>query len=212
VIAEENQETLSVEFIERVFMKSARAYKSVVYEGASTARGFWVGRAIDKQITGPKELSDYWIRDFLMSELRTTGPAGTRRIAIALRDAIRSTTEVDVRQQLVAAATLLSGQHGRRVTGRDLVTQLGLSDSATTALESTLPRPELMQEAFEFDREEFRKHVMYRSVELDNGAMLMAEDARFGQVFSQEVLDQGQQRVRFATEGRVVDQRLRRTR
>src|ERR1041384_7754219 len=84
VIAEEHAERLSVEFVERVFMKSAKAYKSVMYSAETPEDGYWQGRAVYLQISGPRELSDYWIREFLISELRTTGPAGTKRLAIAI--------------------------------------------------------------------------------------------------------------------------------
>lgn len=209
VIAEEDENHLSIEFIERVFMKSARAYKSAFYQSESLKRGLWDGKAVDRQISGPKELSDYWIRDFLMSELRTTGPAGTKRIAVAIRRAIRGADNLETRQELIASTNLLREQHGRRVSGIQLIERLGLSQDASSALEGALPRPELMREVFQFDREEFEKHILYRLVELDNGGMLLAEDAEFENVFEKEAIDQTQHRFRYSTEGQVVDTRLR---
>lgn len=211
VIAQEHAQQLSVEFIERVFMKSAKAYKSALYSSDSLERGFWDGRAVDRQISGPRELSDYWIRDFLASELRTTGPAGTRRLAVALRNAVRSVHELGVRQELISAASLLRGQHGRRRSARQMVEQLGLSQPATVALEAGFPRADLMDEVFEFDRDEFQRHAPYRAVELDNGGLLIAEDAHFSEVFQQEVVNLAERRVRYVTEGRVIDESLRKT-
>lgn len=215
IIAEENRRQLSVEFIERVFMKSAKAYKSVIYQCGSLQGGFWDGFAIDKQISGEgKELSDYWIRDFLKSELRTTGPAGTKRIAVALREAIRSAPDVQTRQELVAASMLLRNRDGQAKSGRQLVNELGLTGEASDALEHALPRGDLLEDTFTFDREEFEKQLAYRSVELDNGAILMSENSTFAEVFTQEEVDSHQRRprIKFSTEGRVVDELLRRTR
>jgi hypothetical protein len=192
-------------------MKNAKAYKSALYTSDSLHRGFWDGRAVDRQISGPRELSDYWIREFLNSELRTTGPAGTKRLAVGLRTAIRSAEELGVRQELISAASLLRGQHGRRRSTRQMVEQLGLSQPAMAALEGAFPRADLMDEVFEFDRDEFQRHAPYRAVELDNGGLLIAEDARFSQVFEEEVLNVADRRVRYVTEGRVVDERLRKT-
>src|SRR5262249_44273283 len=138
VVAQEHAERLSVEFIERVFMKSAKAYKSAIYSSDSLARGFWDGRAVDRQISGPKELSYYWIREFLLSELRTTGAAGTKRLAVAFRSAIRSAGQLEIRQELISAASLVRGQHGKRRSARQMVAQLGLSEEAARALESAL--------------------------------------------------------------------------
>ena len=186
VIAHEDAREFSVEFVERVFMKSAKAYKSAIYSSDSLARGFWDGRAVDRQISGPRELSDYWIRDFLSSELRTTGPAGTRRLAEALKKAVGDTREFGVRHELVSAAALMRNQAGRRRSARQLIDQLGLSAPAAAALESAFPRPDLLDETFQFDLEEFTSHAPYRAVELDNGAMMIAEDARFAEVFRRD--------------------------
>ena len=70
VLAEEAGKDLSVEFVEKVFMKNAKSYKAALYEGKSIDSGFWDGRATDKQILKRDEtLSEYWIRDFLQSDL-----------------------------------------------------------------------------------------------------------------------------------------------
>ena len=166
---------------------------------------------MDLQITGPRELSDYWIREFLLSELRTTGPAGTKRLAVALRSAIHSAGDLVVKHELISAANLMRGREDHRQSTRQLIQQLGLSDAATIALQAAFPRADLLDEVFEFDRAEFEQHAPYRAVGLDNGALLIAEDARFNQVFDQQPVDQDEGQVRYITQGRVVDEQLRKT-
>src|SRR5260221_1752266 len=52
--------SLTVEFLERVFMKNKASYKAVMYENSSLRGGFWSGRAVDKQLNYPGgQLSDY---------------------------------------------------------------------------------------------------------------------------------------------------------
>ena len=213
IIAQEEAASLSVQFIERVFMKSAKAYKSAHYVSDSLEGGFWVGSAVDRQISSARrDLSEYWIREFLESELRTTGAAGTKRLAVALRDSIRSSEGLSVRQELIAAASLLRGQDGKPVTGRGIVHKLGLSKPAVEALEKALPRSDLMDETFLFDREEFERHAPYRAVELDNGGMLIAEDAHFKEIFVEELVNENVGTRRYTTEGCIVDERLRKHR
>jgi hypothetical protein len=48
ILAEEKRQTLTVEFLERVFMKSATAYKAAAYHHASLQDGFWKGKAVDR--------------------------------------------------------------------------------------------------------------------------------------------------------------------
>jgi hypothetical protein len=49
ILAEEKRASLTVEFLERVFMKSANSYKAVVYQDPSLTSGFWLGRAIQNR-------------------------------------------------------------------------------------------------------------------------------------------------------------------
>lgn len=209
VLAEENADRLTVEFIEKVFLRDARAYKSALFTTDSLAHGFWDGRAVDRQISGPRELSQYWISDFLQAELRTTGPAGTKRLAVALRSAIQRTADVEIRRELMSVADLVRTRHGRNVSAARIVRNLGMSEPAASLLRAAFPSPELMDETFRFDRDEFDRHVAFRVVELDNGGVLIAEAARFGEVFKREPLRVAEDRVRYTTEGKVVDDRLR---
>ena len=89
VLAEANRDGLTVQFLERIFMKNAKAYKAAAYQHASLENGFWLGRSVDKQIGLATDLSNYWIKDFLGSDYRTTAAYGTRRLALAIRDALK---------------------------------------------------------------------------------------------------------------------------
>ncbi|MHA1796001.1 MAG: hypothetical protein ACTSUK_07810 [Promethearchaeota archaeon] len=209
IIAEEDATNLRVEFIERIFMKSSKAYKSALYRSDSLERGFWDGVAIDLQTSEHRELSDYWIREFLQSELRTTGRAGTKRFAVALRNAIRSATSLNVRQELISTANLLRGRNGQRISARQIINQIGLSQDAIEALEHAFIRPDLMEEYFQFDLEEFHKHAAYRSIELDTGGLLIAEDSRFNEVFKRYEINAEEGRFRYETEGVIIDEKLR---
>ena len=208
VVAQEVSGQLAVEFLERVFMKNAKAYKSVRYESPSPTARFEEGRAIDRQLSGPRELSQYWIGDFLDSELRTTGPFGSRRLATAIRNAVNETRSRALKADLIIAARLLRNQHGTVRSAEEFLDRLSVSEEGIDAVTRAFPRPELMRERFEFDGDEFRQHLRLRLVELSNGAMLMAEDARFDEVFESEPAV-AEDHVRYSTEGEVVDQRYR---
>ena len=208
VVAQEYADRLDVEFIERVFMKNATAYKSALYQTRMLAAGFEEGRAVDRQISGPRELSQYWIHDFLASELRTTGPLGSRRLGIALRVAVNATTDRLLKRELISATQLLRNQDGKVRSARSFLSRLGVPKRGLDAVERAFPRPELMDENFRFHVEEFDQHISHRMIVLDNGAMLMATDATFDTVFKSEPAA-AENVVRYRTEGRVIDQRYR---
>lgn len=209
IYVDENPNTLSVQFLERVFMKNKTSYKAVVYQHASLSGGFWSGRAIDKQLNPLSgEPSNYWISDFLLSDFTTTPAAGTRRLAIALRDAARK-SPLPVKQELTAAGTLGSGLAGQRLSINDFCSRLGLSPEAKAAITKELKSSQAAQEIFQFDGETYKGLVAFKSVELSNGALLTADTEQFDRVFQQEPVDGSRDEVKFTTKGKVVDEKFK---
>jgi len=210
ILADEDAQNLTVQFLERVFMKSASSYKAVVYEDTSLQAEFWTGKAVDRQITSRViELSEYWIFHFLDSNFRVTAAAGTRRLGAALRNAAKKSDDLNVKREIAAAVTLAGGLKGKNTSIREFEDQFGLSVAAKDAINTELRSPASADERFRFDFDEFNKQVGYRSLELDNGALMMAQSAEFDHIFHQEVLDKEGRSVRISTEGKVVSEKLR---
>jgi hypothetical protein len=208
ILAEENQTSLSVEFLERIFMKSAYSYKAAHYKDSSLSSGFWSGRCVDKQINDPaRRASDYWIIDFLASSLRLTSAAGTHRLATALRDAAKAAKDVSVKQEIAAAVTLAQGLKGQRLSIDEFAQRFGLSDAAREVIVQQLRHPSLAAERFQFNWVEFSTQLAYRSIELDSGAVVTAEASQFNEIVKQQKLDAS--KVRLSVEGKVLNERLK---
>jgi hypothetical protein len=134
IYVDEKARSLTVEFLERVFMKNKASYKAVAYQHSSLRGGFWSGQAVDKQLNYPGgQLSDYWIADFLLSEFSVTPAAGTRRLAVALRNATRK-APLEVKRELTAAATLATGLAGQKLSINTFGDQFNLSQPAREAI------------------------------------------------------------------------------
>jgi hypothetical protein len=67
----------------------------------------------------------------------------------------------------------------------------------------------MAQEFFRFDLTEFKTLIAYKSVELSNGALLTAQSSEFDKVFHQEFSDRSRKTVKFSTEGKVVNEKLK---
>jgi hypothetical protein len=212
VMAEEKGKTLDVTFVEKVFMKSAKAYKSVLFRCPTLASGFWKGIAVDRQMDDQRGAADYWIRGFLESELTNTAAAGTKRMAQAIQKAIRSSADPVVRQELMSAAQILRGRQGKTASAAKIVRDMSLSADAEEAIKTNFPRPELYSATFKFDLDEYDSLLMFRSVELDNGAMLIAENSSFDSIFHTEQIGHGNTKRRYTTEGSIVSEKLKKTR
>lgn len=207
IYVEDNPGKLTVQFLERVFMKNKASYKAATYRDASLKSGFWNGRAIDKQHNPAGEFSNYWIYDFLASQLTVTAAAGTRRLASAIRAAVKK-NGLAIKKEIVAAATLAPGLNGQRLTINDFAQRFGLSPDAKAALLRELKNERMAQEKFQFESIEFQNLVAFKSIDLSNGGTLTAPSSEFDDVFRQEPTDRGG-RVRFITEGEVVNERLK---
>lgn len=213
VVVNEAADMLTVEFIDRVFMKNAHSYKAVVYKHQSFQGGFWSGMAVDKQINSQDlETSDYWVKDFLLSDFMTSPAFGTRRLAVALKKAIKATGNLEIKRQITAAATLASGLGRETISVEGFCDRYGFTDAAKAVVVKQLDRPDLTNDNFQFDAAEFTKQLPYRTVELDNGAMLTADAASFDKVFDHKPVDGGEDKMRFSTVGSVISERLEKSR
>lgn len=209
IYVDEDPEKLTVEFLERVFMKNKASYKAVAYQGASLKSDLWSGKAIDRQLNTPSgEFSNYWVIDFLLSQLTVTAAAGTRRLASALRNAAKK-SDLNIKQEIIAAATLAPGLAGQKLSIEDFVQRFGLSENSSKAIMNELKTPILAKQVFQFDLDEFKSLIAFKSVELSNGGTLTAPSNAFDDVFKQDRVPGEEGRVRFSTEGKVINEKLK---
>lgn len=207
VVATKNSGALSVEFVEQVFLKNAHTYKAVTYRHESGKKDTWKGIATDRQLNhGSKTIADYWIVEFLRSELTTTAAEGTRRLAIAMKEASRVTKDPDVRGEIVAAARLARNLPANAVTIEQFCDQFAMSDAAKDAVKSAVKPARLIAESFRFDGGEFVKHVPYKQVELDNEVTLSAPTDKFDELLHHQKIGDDHA---YSTRGRIVDEKLR---
>ena len=209
ILAEADEEGLRVEFIERIFMKSRTAYKAAVYRHGSLVAGFWSGHAVDKQLNAPNyQVAHYWIHEFLASDFKTTPKAGTKRFAVAMREATRD-APIEVQRELIGLRLLAGGLSGQSVSIQGVMEDYGLSQEARRAITAQLAHEGLITDQFVLDYEELERHAPFTSVELNTGGVLLAPSDKFNEVFRREAIDEASNRYQFVAEGEVVDERVR---
>lgn len=210
IYVEEKSPTLTVQFLDRVFMKNKFSYKAVLYQDTSLKAGFWTGQAIDKQSNSPSSpTSDYWIEHFLLSAFAVTSAQGTSRFARALRIAVCSDVSVETKGEITAAIKLFGGLGGKKMSINQILTKFDLSDETQLAIKGALKKPSLANEVFIFDTNKFKSIVAFKSVEMDNGAILMAASDKFDDVFQREEVNKSTAQVQYITRGRVINEKIR---
>jgi hypothetical protein len=212
IIAEQKAATLEVEFVEQIFLRNVQAYKAALYTWTAEEADFWDGSATDKQINHKtRDLAAYWIGDFLLSDFRTTARAGTKRLAIALRNAVAGASSLEVKREIAAAAELVHNSDGESTTVEEFCERYQLSDATRKAIKANIKPNKLVHDRFVFNSEEFSKHLAYRTVELDSGAILTARVEDFDEAFHTRRVEDGQDQYTYLARGRPVDERLKKT-
>lgn len=205
IVAEEGGNNLQLAYIERIFMKSTKRYKAAVFEDSSFDN-FWDGFVADKQV---KDGAQYWVHDFLDSEIKTTSKTGSKTFGRALRDASRKAPDIQTKTEIVSLSNLLFGHQGEVLSPQETIDTHRLSETANEIIVAQFPRPEMASHHFEFDIDVFSNEVKFQSVELNNGAIMMAPPESFEDVFKREKLDNDANIYRFTSEGEIVDELIK---
>jgi hypothetical protein len=200
---------LDIEFLPEVFIKRLSSYKAAMFEHASPPDGFWRGVATDRQAGQSGEhISEYWLRDFLSADFSETPAQGTRRLAKALKDAMKSNPSLSVKSEIAHASSLASAVFNNKpLTIKSFCDHFGLSVAAQDTIKTTLNKSSLFGKTFTFDASQFKTVAPFRTVEMDTGAILTAPNENFEEIFETEVSGDV---VEYRTRGKINDQRLAR--
>ena len=209
ILADTSSGGLNVEFLEQVFIKRLSSYKALTLEHAAPKDGFWSGIATDRQAGQSGEhISEYWLKEFLDADFSETPAQGTKRLAKALKDAVKSIGSISVKTEIAHASSLApAALASKTLSIAEFCDHFGLSDAARDAIREKLAKPTLYQKRFQFDPNEFKQTAPYRTVEMSSGAILTAPNENFEKVFEREAVGD---EIEYRTRGQVRDQRLAR--
>ncbi len=210
VLADSTDGGLKLAYVKQVFMKSQNRYKAVLYRGKSVADGLMFGKAIDKQVNyGSVDLAKYWIFDFLESTYKDSSGRGTRRFTQALKDAVKRCDSPEVTKELTGIALLLPRLGGKSTSISQILAQYQLSEEAQHLIIASLENPQTKDTVFLFDSQEALSTIPFKSIELDNQAIMIAPSTDFEKIFvpSDEVSVSG--KLTYTTQGKIVKEQFR---
>jgi len=155
------------------------------------------------------ELDDYWIGGFLNADFAETSAQGTRRLVAALKHAIKKNPNLDIKSEIASATTVAQNVFkGKQTSIRSFCDHFGFSEATKQTIQNQLSKPSLFDKVFQFDDSEFEQNAPYRTVEMENGAILTAPSGEFEKVFREKKMSGGE--IEYSTSGRIRDQRLAR--
>jgi hypothetical protein len=197
-----NSGNLDINIAEDIYIKSAKSYKSVVFEYKNEDDFTWEGFAIDKQLsTKEDEVANYWIEKFLHSELSLKSVAGTRQLSQALKIAIKSACGTETKTQISSFFTFLLNHTGEKIVINDLFDKFGLPENTCKLFK--FGNNNILHTPFELNSGILNKEMPYKSVHLDNGAIISAETEAFDNCFFSEPVEHGKNK--YTTTGSITD-------
>ena len=190
------------EVIDDVFLKNSRKYKAVYYQ--SSVDDFWSGYAVDKQINDYKlkEISNYWVKDFLQSELDLNSKRGSMKLAQAIRKTITETKDDSVKNELISVTPFVKNINAQVVSIKSFFDKMNVSEKTKNEVMTKIDNQKLCGIAFQFDSETFTENCNYVIHILDNGAGIMAPAADYSMLWQEEVADSG--KSKYSTEGKKI--------
>jgi hypothetical protein len=195
------------EVIGDVYLKNSKKYKAVYYQ--KTIEDYWSGYAVDKQINDDnmKEISNYWIKDFLQSQLGLNTIRGSEMLAKAVKKTIDETTDDKIREELIGVTTLVKNTDSKTMTFNNFFDKMNLSKRAKDEVMQKVNNSVLWNSSFKFDSTIFSKNCHYLYKILDNGAIAIAPAENFPTVWHEEVAKNG--KVKLSTVGKKIRTRVK---
>lgn len=207
ISAKSSSNKLSLEFVEKFFMKKSTSYKSALFKGVGDLKGMTGGTAVDKQASGDKDgLARYWTSDFLNCMPKTTPAEGTIRLAKKLQETLKGTSDIAIKEEITSAITLLKNFNGQLFSAKNFCTQFRVSEVTKQAVKDSFKHETLFNEEFVFDSNEFHNLLSFRSIELNTGVLITADSYGFDEKVSVEESANGI--VNITTSGKIVDEKL----
>lgn len=201
------KDNLIIELLTEAFSKKSRYYKLAVYEDIMSDRSFWKGYAIDRQRTtgDPKELSDYWIKDFLLFEQAINPIQGTKVFSKVVKKMLKQDLTLDEKEQIISGILSLKHKSEQFVSIESFCNSY-LSPQLTFKLKSELNDDIFFQSEFEIDVDTYNTELGSKVTGLDSGVIVTAPTFFYDKYVEEQKLDGGL--VRLSTVGRIIDKKI----
>lgn len=201
------KEGISIRLIHDAFSGNSTYLKVAMFDGIPATTSFWRGKIEDRQTKSRvREVADFWVVDFLQSRPAVTDAGGTRLLARVLRDTIRKTKDIEVKQSLVDAASVIKGQAGRNITLEDFADSY-LPEDIRQNFIRVAGGPEISSDLFRIDRDVLDQELRYKSLSLDNQFIVRGPLEQFNDIVQIEDTDE-EGVVEVSLRGRITSQEI----
>lgn len=204
------KEGLTVNVVSSAFSRKQEYFKVAVFEGNQARTSFSKGHVEDRQATHKAyEVSDLWVIRFLQAVPEVTDARGTRILAKALRQVLSQLNSLEVKQNVIAAATVLRALDNP-VTLQQIAENY-LPPIVRSQFVKALGNLSLVHAPFRIDKQVMDEQFGVRSLILDTSFVISGPIESFDQEVAIEPIE-NDGTVRIVLTGRIVDARVKTSR
>lgn len=198
---------LTVQLLTQAFSKKSRYYKLAVYEDIITERSFWKGFAIDKQKTAgsAKEISDYWIKEFLDSEPSVNSIQGTKTLSRIIKSILNSSDTIEEKELIISGILALKNR-SNQFTSVETFCNTYLNEELKQKIMYELNDNYTFQSSFEIDNETYTKELGSKITSLESGVIVTAPTFLYDQYVDEADLGEGI--TQLTVKGKIKDKKL----
>jgi len=194
-----------IEILKEAYSKNSKHYKVVYFEDQVAERGnFWTGYVLDRQKQGKKnlEVSEYWIKDFLLCEYAMTDIQGTRKLAEEIKQFGSKLENVEDKIALVEAVVNLRNNPEQEFSILQFADEF-LPANIRYQFKEFVGDDEISNTVFNVEEETFKHELVFKTIKLDNQISLSIPTFMGNEFFEERLLNDG--RKEFTVTGRVIN-------
>ncbi|MBI5373636.1 MAG: hypothetical protein HZA79_16550 [Sphingobacteriales bacterium] len=161
---------LLVDYIPEVFTKKSNHYKLAYYEDTISAKSFWKGFAIDKQISSStyKPISFFWVEEFLHSKTALTSAQGTMEFSKIIKTILAKTTDLEEQEEIISGIVNLRTKKGAQISVAQFCKNY-LSEKVSDRIREEMKNDDFFNSAFPVDTEIYAKEFGKTVLSLQDG-------------------------------------------
>jgi len=159
---------ISIQLLQDAFSRKSTYFKAAMFEGSPAEDSFWKGKIEDKQAKHRiKEVSEFWILNFLNAAPALTDARGTKILSKGFRETIKKIDSVEKKSGLIDAVNVIKSQSGNNISIRECANRYMAEDVRDIFIKCAGGKA-IADAIFKIDRDVLSKELKIKSVTLDN--------------------------------------------
>ena len=189
-------EKLDLEYIPELFTKKSKHYKLVVFEDVYSAKSFWKGYAIDKQVSGNtyKPLTTFWVEDFLQAQSAITSIQGTVQFSKIIKSILSAANNITEEEEIISGVINLKNKRSDYQLSVSEFCKQYLSQELAERIKSETGS-DFFNSVFQIDKEVFQKEFGSTVLSLQDGIVAFVPTFQYDKHVKEEVNKDGSKKI-----------------